>query len=189
MTYNAEFYQGLSGSRPHNEAALWGVFAVLGRPGSFIDFGCGDGWLVYTARTAGVPDTLGLELSPDVLSIAPPGTEIEIHDLGQPLMVQHAYDLVISWEVGEHLEEKYADNFCRNLANATGRYLVFTAAAVGQGGYHHVNCQNQDYWRWKLTNLGLAYKQLETNCLRAVWEQTVGPLRYLPANLQVFERA
>lgn len=189
MTYNAEFYQGLSGSRQHNEAALWGVFAVLGRPQSMLDMGCGDGWLAHTAKTAGVNWCQGVEISPEVREVAPKGVVINIADLGAPFDLEAKYDMVISWEVAEHLEEKYAQTFCENLARHVGRYLVFTAAAVGQGGYHHVNCQDQEYWRWKITNLGLAYKQSESNCLRAVWEQVVGPLRYLPNNLQVFERA
>jgi len=186
MAYEKEWYESLSGMRPHNERALWGVFAHLGRPSSFLDMGCGDGWLVYTARTAGVPTSVGVEVSPDAATVAPMGTEIITHDLGKPLGLGKIFDLVISWEVAEHLDESCADEFVRNLARHTGRYLVFTAAVVGQGGYHHVNCQPLEYWRDKLHFAGMRYEQPLTDALRETWRNTVGPLVWLPNNVQVF---
>lgn len=184
--YGIDFYNGLAEIRQHNEAALWGAFAVLGRPGSFIDFGCGDGWLVYTAKTAGVPVSVGVEVSEDVVKVAPPGTEIVVHDLTQPFYFGRPFGLVISWEVGEHLPEEAADTYANTLAQHTGAVLIFTAAQVGQGGYHHINCQQPEYWREKLENLGLAYSEGFTDQLKNVWSWCVGPLRYLVDNVQVF---
>jgi hypothetical protein len=57
---------------------------------------------------------------------------------------------------------------------------------VGQGGYHHINCQQPEYWREKLENLGLAYSEGFTDQLKNVWSWCVGPLRYLVDNVQVF---
>jgi cyclopropane fatty-acyl-phospholipid synthase-like methyltransferase len=189
MAYELEWFKGLEGLRPHNERALWGVFAHFGRPGSYCDMGCGDGWLVYTARTAGVPVSVGVEISPDASQVAPAGTDIVAHDLGKPLGLGRMFDLVTSWEVAEHLEQSCADEFVRNLARHVGRYLVFTAADVGQGGYHHVNCQSKEYWRDKFVLAGLRYLEEETAALRSTWQWTVGPLVWLPSNVQVFKVA
>jgi len=186
--YGIDFYNGLIESRQHNEAALWGAFAVLGRPGSFIDFGCGDGWLVYTAKTAGVPLSVGVEVSEDVVKVAPPGTEIVVHDLTKPFNLDRQFDLVISWEVGEHLPMEYANIFVKSVASHVGAYLVFTAAHLGQDGYHHINCQDQEYWRLKFISQGLKYDEQLTMQMRNLWAWCVGPLRYLVDNVQVFVR-
>jgi hypothetical protein len=188
MAYDLGWYEGLRGMRPHNEKALWGVFAHLGRPGSFCDFGCGDGWLVYIAQTAGVPVSKGIEVTEDVIKVAPPGTEIITADLGEPCDLGHGFELTTSWEVGEHLPEEVADVFVANIARHTSKYLVFTAAEVGQGGYHHINCQDQPYWREKFELQGLAYDKELTDALRLTWQWTVGPLIWLPRNVQVFAR-
>jgi cyclopropane fatty-acyl-phospholipid synthase-like methyltransferase len=184
--YELEWFKGLEGLRTHNERALWGVFAHFGRPGSYLDMGCGDGWLVYTARTAGVPVSVGVEVSPDAATVAPAGTEIVSHDLSEALDLGRKFDLVTSWEVAEHIEQSGADEFVRNLVRHVGRYLVFTAAVVGQGGYHHVNCQPVEYWRLKFISNGLRYLEQETEALRLTWRWTVGPLVWLPNNIQVF---
>lgn len=186
--YDLNFYSGLQGARQHNESALWGVFAVLGRPGSFCDFGCGDGWLVYTAKTSGVPVSIGIEVSPDAAKVAPPGTDIVVHDLTKPFNLDRQFDLVTSWEVAEHIEPEYANIFVKSVARHVGTYLVFTAAAVGQGGYHHVNCQDQEYWRLKFISQGLRYDPELNMQMRNLWSWCVGPLRYLVDNVQVFNR-
>lgn len=186
--YDIHFYSGLTGARQHNEAALWGVFAVLGRPASYLDMGCGDGWLVYTAQTAGVHVSMGVELSDSAVKVSPPGTQIAVYDLATTCDLGHGFDLVTSWEVGEHLPEEAADTYVYNLARHTSKYLVFTAARKGQGGYYHINCQDQEYWREKITDAGLQYDVELTNQLQAVWTWVVGPLRYLVDNVQVFVR-
>lgn len=186
--YDIAFYAGLYSARIHNERALWGVFATIGRPGSFIDFGCGDGWLVYAARTAGVPVSVGVEVSEDVVKVAPPGTEIVVHDLTKPFALDRTFNLVTSWEVGEHLDPEAADIFVKSIAQHVGEYLIFTAAAPEQPGYHHVNCQPQEYWRLKFISQGLKYDEALTHQLRSVWTWVIGPLRYLYDNVQVFVR-
>lgn len=188
VTYDLKWFSGLGELRPHNEAALWALFAVLDRPASFVDFGCGDGWLVYTAKTAGVPVCVGVEISEDVTKVAPPGTEIVVADLGSTLDLERGFELVISWEVAEHIDEAYAEIFVENLARHTAKYLVFTAAKIGQGGFHHVNCQDPEYWREKFEAQGLYYHYELTDILKQTWTWIVGPLRYLVDNVQIFAR-
>lgn len=42
------------------ERVFFGVVAVLGRPTSFLDVGCGDGWLVRAAHQLGAHPSLGV---------------------------------------------------------------------------------------------------------------------------------
>jgi hypothetical protein len=36
-----------------------------------------------------------------------------------------------------------------------GRTLIWTAAAVGQGGIGHINCKDKQEWADKITSVGL----------------------------------
>lgn len=67
------------------------------------------------------------------------------------------YSLVISFEVAEHIEEKYADVYVDNLC-AFGDRILITAAKPGQGGHHHVNCQPNQYWVDKFQDRGFDRK-------------------------------
>lgn len=53
-------------------------------------------------------------------------------------------DLVHCQEVVEHIEEKYLDNLLSSLT--CGKFIIMTNALPGQGGYHHVNEQQTEYW-------------------------------------------
>ena len=70
---------------------------------------------------------------------------------------KYTADLVMSLEVGEHLDASDADEFVRNVSASIdpGGTLVWTAAHPGQGGVGHVNCQPKEYWIEKFTAHGL----------------------------------
>merc|ERR1719413_15496 len=58
-------------------------------------------------------------------------------------------DLVYSFEVAEHIPAKFHDRLVSILANATGKWLVFSAARPGQGGTGHIAeaLRTKDEWR------------------------------------------
>jgi len=63
------------------------------------------------------------------------------------------FDLAISLEVGEHIEEKYSDNLVQSLTNASD-FIVFSAALPGQDGTNHINEQFPEYWAKKFLDKG-----------------------------------
>ena len=65
------------------------------------------------------------------------------------------FDMVYSYECSEHIE--HVDNYVETLSVNCGRILVMTHALPGQGGYHHVNEQLDDYWIKKITAKGFKY--------------------------------
>ena len=77
------------------------------------------------------------------------------HDLKQG-PVKTSVDLVHCQEVVEHIEEQYLENLLSSLA--TGRIVLMTHAIPGQGGYHHVNEQPEQYWIKHMERYG--YKPL-----------------------------
>lgn len=67
-------------------------------------------------------------------------------DLTQPIRLGRRFDLVQSLEVAEHLPADTAATFVETLVSH-GAVILFSAAAPGQGGEHHVNEQPLEYWR------------------------------------------
>jgi hypothetical protein len=77
-------------------------------------------------------------------------SEFRYADLTQPFAIGRTFDLAISLEVAEHIDEFYADTFVSSLCNLSPR-VVFSAAVPYQGGAHHVNEQWQSYWGTKFS--------------------------------------
>ena len=63
------------------------------------------------------------------------------------------FDLVMTLEVAEHLSPERADSFVEDLTNL-GDTILFSAAATGQGGTHHVNEEYMAYWVDKFSKRG-----------------------------------
>ena len=74
-------------------------------------------------------------------------------DLKQSLPISKTFDLAISLEVAEHLPERCAESFLKELARLSD-CVLFSAAIPCQGGTHHVNEQWQQYWVDHFARLG-----------------------------------
>jgi hypothetical protein len=85
------------------------------------------------------------------------------HDITQGA-VHTRVDLVHCQEVVEHIEEKYLDHLIGTLL--TGKIILMTHAVPGQGGHHHVNLQNSEYWIGQMMNAGCNLIVEDTNRIR-----------------------
>ena len=163
-TYDERYYAGHStGSYESALVVLPIVFEQLGMPASILDVGCGVGtWLKAAQDLLGNVETLGVDHPQPNRSSSPPGSSkrgaklgappllIAEHeflgaDLSQPLDLGRKFDLVLSLEVAEHLEAKFAGQFVQNLVRH-GDAVVFSAAIPGQGGRYHLNERFPAYW-------------------------------------------
>lgn len=159
----------------------------LWQPKSVFDLGCGIGGYLEGFYKCGCVirgcdagyDT-AMEYMSDMVKIC-----TFKHDAAQPLNKVYKYELAMSVEVAEHLDEKYADQFCKNLAESAKSRILLTAAGVGQRGKHHVNCQPQEYWIEKMESLGAKLDKKSTigaiECINE-WGDPFG----LCKNLMVF---
>jgi SAM-dependent methyltransferase len=113
---------------------------------SVVDLGCGHGiWLATFARH-GVEDYVGVDgdwVPPDKLHF-PPDRFVAAR-LDKPLHLGRRFDLAVSLEVAEHLPERGAKQFVRNIVELAPCVLV-SAAVPYQRGTEHVNEQWPDYW-------------------------------------------
>lgn len=78
-------------------------------------------------------------------------------DLSLPFENKKHYDLAISLEVAEHLPEESAETFLDNLTGVNNKYIMFSSAIKGQGGYNHINEQPHEYWVEKFERRGYKY--------------------------------
>lgn len=71
-----------------------------------------------------------------------------IHNLEQYHAFDKKFDLAMSLEVAEHIDEKYADNFIKTIISCSD-IIIFWAAIPWQVWQNHVNVQSPEYWEKK----------------------------------------
>ena len=129
---------------------------------SVIDFGCGDASYIKEIKN----NCKNLERIEAF--DGNPNTEYltnnfgKCQDLTSQFNLNYKFDLVMSFEVAEHIPKSYEKVYVNNLLNHTKEHLVISWAVKGQGGLGHFNEQNNDYVIDLFTNLGLEYKKEET---------------------------
>jgi cyclopropane fatty-acyl-phospholipid synthase-like methyltransferase len=139
---------------------VWNELLSITNPKKILDLGSGRGHTSKWFRDRGL-DVCSVDglLENVVQAIVP----TELHDLTLGSFVRPV-DLVICVEVVEHIEEKFLENLLASLAN--GEYIFMTHAIPGQDGYHHVNCQESEYWIKHLENKNFQLLERESTILR-----------------------
>ena len=131
----------------------------LVQPKSVVDVGCGLGQWLEVFADHGVKTTLGIDGS-HVLKekMRIPRENFLFGDLcnAKDISVNGSYDLVISLEVGEHLDKNCADQYVRFLTSL-GSVILFSAAIPFQTGENHINEQYPEYWQEKFGNYDFVY--------------------------------
>jgi 2-polyprenyl-3-methyl-5-hydroxy-6-metoxy-1,4-benzoquinol methylase len=131
---------------------------------SFLDIGCGPGWMVKMAQEKGL-DALGVDGD---FTVIPP-KEIKdrhiIHDFSLgPWIPPRKFDLAWTVEFVEHVECRYVSNFVEPMKHC--KYIIMTHAIPNQPGHHHVNCRNEEYWVNVIEAFGFMVDEDTTNKVR-----------------------
>jgi len=147
---------------------------------SIIDVGCGEGWSTKHFKDQGL-DALGIEGSRLAIDNSPVKDLIIQHDYTTgPYEPIRVYDAVWSCEFVEHVEAKYVPNFLRTFLRA--RRVFMTYSTIWDGGYHHVNANDQTYWNQKLKEIGFNYDEAASLKYRAL-----ASARWVKATFSVYE--
>lgn len=153
-TYDDEFFEYVnSGAIRSAERVLPILYSQL-HPRSVLDAGCGQGAWLAVWKKLGVSSVLGIDgayVDPHRLLIS--NDQFVSCDLIDGFELGRRFDLVQSLEVAEHLPESNAAKFVAHLV-AHGDVVLFSAAAKGQGGDHHLNEQSYEYWRQHFSRHG-----------------------------------
>ena len=154
--YDSQFYNTYLDESRMSASVVLPIVQKLVDPRSVLDVGCGVApWLAEWV-SQGVTDVVGLDgdyVDRAMLQITP--EKFVPTNLHGRFSLGRKFDLVQSLEVGEHLDEVYADLFVESLTSH-GDVILFSAAIPGQGGTHHVNEQWPSYWIKKFAQAGFA---------------------------------
>jgi len=146
-SYDAAFFNYVNSGAIQSARHLLPILSGSLQIGSVLDVGCGQGAWLAVWQTLGAREILGIDgeyVERERLLI--PADCFRAHDLRQDFDLGRRFDLVQSLEVAEHLPKSAAARFIGNLVRH-GDLVLFSAAAPGQGGDHHVNEQDYNYWR------------------------------------------
>jgi hypothetical protein len=111
---------------------------------SIIDIGSGNCGFLKAAMEMGITDVIGVDGN-WIENLMIPKKYFKAFNLRMPFKLDREFDLVVSLEVAEHLNETFAMTFIETLTGL-GDTILFSAARPGQGGVNHVNCQPPEYW-------------------------------------------
>ena len=146
------------------------VLAFHIKPSSSLEFGCGLGTMSdFVARftPGGRTTATCIEPTPMLREIfrnrqwpqRPEQLAVNIFDKDAQQCKIHLtdkkFDLVMSFEVLEHIEFEHHPSVLRFLAESTRKYLFFSAAREGQGGHGHISLRSKDNYASEFEQLGL----------------------------------
>lgn len=134
---------------------------------SVLDVGCGTGTWLSVFEENGVGDVQGVDGSyVDTVALDIDEGRFLATNLEEPFRFTRGFDLVVSLEVAEHLDAKFAHGFVSSLV-AHAPVVLFSAAIPFQGGTHHVNEQWPEYW----AALFAGHGYVPVDCLRRrLWQ-------------------
>ena len=152
--YDKQFFKNLLKYRPAYHF-LADLIAAHIKPTSVIDFGCGCGFILEKLMMHGITDVYGIEGSKEVEPFIPDMLRSNIIIADILLADLSKYDLAITIEVAEHLKTHDSAKFVNNICNASNNLIWWSAAAPGQAGTGHVNCQSLCWWVDVFEEVGL----------------------------------
>ncbi|WP_158055637.1 class I SAM-dependent methyltransferase [Halorussus halophilus] len=185
--YDEDWYERMAND-PQLRADVEHIVNVLYQefqPASVIDLGCGVGHYLnsFQKRGASIHGVEGAVSAFNHLQV--PKSTVEHHDLRTPYSTSDNYDLVVCFEVAEHLPESAAETLVDSITGC-GQTVTFTAATPGQSGTHHINLQPHGYWIDLFEKRGYEYRAERTRELQE--EMTVDAATWIPKNLMLFSR-
>lgn len=154
IKYDDSFYKVLFQPSYKSAKAILDHFSLNFKPESVIDVGCGRGAWLKIFKEQGTPTLFGLDgpwnnqkkmITKDIEFIS---TELE-----KPFKISRKFDVAICVEVAEHLSQKVAKSFVKNLTNLSD-VIIFGAASPFQGGVDHLNEKFPSYWAAIFNSLG-----------------------------------
>jgi SAM-dependent methyltransferase len=140
---------------------LWDWIIAKYNVKSILDIGCGEGYCMEQFKIRGI-DVYGVDgLAENIDEVKKRGLDGIVFDLTKGFY-KHSKNMDMIWccELVEHVESKFLDNVLKTFLNSG--LIAMTHAVPGQGGYHHVNCKDDNYWKNIMDATGFKYLADET---------------------------
>lgn len=147
----------------HIDEGALGVFIDKFDIKSYLDIGCGPGGMVELAHSKGL-HSMGID--GDFTLERPDSLRYFLHDYtkGPADIGDELWDLGWSCEFLEHVEERYMDYYMDTFMKC--KRIIITHAFPGQGGHHHVNEQDPNYWFQQFGRRGFLLDMVTTDEVR-----------------------
>lgn len=156
---------------------------------SVVDFGCSIGTFLEGFQQAG-SEILGYELgykysrnytSEEVLPFINEGDVTKFINCSM-------FDCTFSIEVAEHIDPKGTEMFIKNLCEHSSRYIIMSAASIGQGGVGHINCMPYSFWINAIECYGFKHQPETTEAILKEIEKETNVPSWITKNLMIFEK-
>jgi hypothetical protein len=184
----ARNYSAGSGYDPYLSDVLIELFGSQGLGlNSLLSVGCGVCLYEEDLAKRGVSKVVGIEpnlpedIWPSHIEVRRDIDVIQNTSLEPKLGV---FDVVANIEVAEHIPREAHPQWFDWLVEHTGKYMIFSAAHVGQGGCGHISESPEEYWRGMIETRGLSQNLPMTDRIRQVVTD-----RNFKVNMMVFERS
>lgn len=188
QTYDDKFYEFVEESATWSRDAMADSIVRDLAPRNVLDIGCGTGTLLEAFRLRNV-QVDGLEYSDAGIAVCRQ-RELLVNkfDIGRDRLTTRLRnrDVVISFEVAEHLPPELADRYVKLLTTASDT-IVMSAATPGQGGTNHFNEQPNEYWIRKMAKRGYSIDWGLSMKWRTEWQGKTAT--WYHENVLVFRRA
>lgn len=147
--YTSNFYESVADRADVASNAIFSIFFRAIKVASIKDVGCGNGiWLRQTLEMGSVKNRIGYDL-PSALESSTQFSNKDIVfneiDLETKNYDFIPTDLTLCLEVAEHVSSDSAVRLIESICR-TSKYVIFSAATPGQGGYNHINERSFNYW-------------------------------------------
>lgn len=154
---------------------------------SVLDIGCGRGFVIERLQELGYIVN-GVDGSRDATWPEAIQSRCQVADVTDGF-VSHRRDLVICTEVAEHIPQVHANTLVAALCLHADKYIYFTAAPPGQGGYDHVNEQPfASYWEPKFVERCWVVDHFRTEAMREAC-QRLSKMTYFATSSVIFRKA
>lgn len=160
------------------------------QPKKIIEFGCGVGWYCDYFSKNGGEIIYGIEpnLMEQKYFNGKNCIQIQIDLTKQNLPLNYSInDLDLFWsvEVMEHIERKEHSKLFDLFTSWKPKNIVFSGARIGQGGYGHIACRDEEDWRQEWTSRGYIFnKEMTMQARKLSNKKNVNHIK----NIQIFNK-
>ena len=141
------------------DAINWKYFF---NPKRVLEFGCGFGQRLYCLNEIGI-DTMGVEISKFAVDNGLKRDKMQLGDICHA-KIDGSFDLVIAYDVLEHLEYDDLDKAIENMKNHTSKHILISIPVLGNpqldADITHKIRETEEWWMEKFEKAGL--KRIDT---------------------------
>jgi 2-polyprenyl-3-methyl-5-hydroxy-6-metoxy-1,4-benzoquinol methylase len=126
---------------------------------SLLELGCGAGSIFSFVRYNNCKEYLGVDANTIAIQHSPNTKNnpenFRALNLDQEINFNHHFDIVISFEVLEHLKKETIPNIAKTISNHMGKTSIFLGTASTREMEVHLTVENKEWWLNEFAKVGM----------------------------------